>query len=99
MSNIESFDLEKISKKINLIENRDDNYTDNETWKKLKDQQDYAYFLLANKKLEDLIVRNKKFRTEDNEKKIMILQDYINKYGKKYLNNTEVSMYDEINQE
>lgn len=75
-------DLQRLSKRIASIEDRDANFKDNPTWKKLRYRQDLAYIELAKQKLEfhkkEFFVRKRDWDKE----KIKFYEEYVEKNQK-----------------
>ena len=75
-------DLQRLSRRIESIEDKDPNFKDNPTWQRLRAKQDLAYIELAKQRLEfhkkELEVRNREY----DKQKVDFYESYIAKNEK-----------------
>ena len=75
-------DFQRLSRRIESIEDKDPNFKDNPTWQRLRAKQDLAYIELAKQRLEfhkkELEVRNRDY----DKQKVDFYESYIAKNEK-----------------
>lgn len=80
-------DLQRLSRRIESIEDKDPNFKDNPTWQRLRAKQDLAYIELAKEKLQfhkkELLVRKRDWDKE----KIKFYEEYVEKNQKEIQEN------------